>query len=90
MNKSEFINELASECNFTKSYAKEIYESFIDIIKEQLIKGEDVYLQGLGKFSLVQTKERKAYNLVSKQMTKVKPSKKLKFYTSLSFKEFIN
>lgn len=90
MNKNEFITALADRCDLTKVFAKEVYENFIEVLKDGLVKGEDVYLQGFGKFSLVQTKARKAYNLISKQTVKVKPSKKVKFYLSSSFKECIN
>ena len=90
MNKNEFVNELSERLNLSKSFCKKVYDDFIEIIKEALIKGESVSLNSLGVFTLTELKERKGYSLINKNIVKVKGVKKIKFRTSKVFKESVN
>ena len=42
--------ELAERLNITDSAAKKMIREFINIIKEHILSGDEVYLTGLGKF----------------------------------------
>lgn len=90
MNKNEFVNELSERLSLSKNFCKKVYETFIDIIREALIKGESVSLNSLGVFTLTELKERKGYSLINKSIVKIKRVKKIKFRTSKVFKESIN
>ena len=90
MNKNEFVNELSERLSLSKSFCKKVYGSFIEIIKDALIRGESVNLQTLGVLTLTELKERKGYSLINKSIVKIKRVKKVKFRTSKVFKESIN
>lgn len=90
MNKSEFIIELCDRCKLPKTQAKNLYEEFLDILKDKLCKGEEVVFQGFGKFTLVQSKARKGYSVKSKKIINIAPVNRVKFTTALSFKHVIN
>jgi DNA-binding protein HU-beta len=62
MNKQELIEAMATEANLSKADAKRALESFTDIVKKQLKKGEEVRLIGFGTFSVRKRKARKGIN----------------------------
>ncbi len=62
MKKADFIAEIAAKCELSNAKAKEVVEAGINIIKEQLVKKEEVALSGLGTFSTKESKERNGVN----------------------------
>ena len=52
MNKSELINALAAKTEFTKKDAEKSLNAFIEVINENLAKGEKIQLVGFGTFEV--------------------------------------
>lgn len=65
-------------------------DSFIDIIKESLAKGDNVRLNGFGTFDIVQRKEREGVNPKTKETIIIPASKAVKFKVSKALKDTVN
>jgi DNA-binding protein HU-beta len=50
MNKALLAETIAERTGLSKKQAEDVLETFVDIIKEQLITGEEVTLAGFGTF----------------------------------------
>ena len=57
MTKAELVNEIAISTGYDKTSIGVVPESFMEIVKKNVTKGENVYLRGFGSFI---TKTRKA------------------------------
>lgn len=53
MNKTELVAAMAEKAGLTKNDAAKALNAYVDVIREQLQKGEDVALVGFGTFSAV-------------------------------------
>lgn len=51
MNKAELAQVLAEKLNMSKKEAEDMLNTFVDVVIEQLKKGEEVVLTGFGAFS---------------------------------------
>ena len=75
---------LRADC--TKKDALNIINYFIDVLKENVLQGEQVELRGFGTFTKIEREERKIFSNISKKKVDVpaystvlfKPSKTLK------------
>ena len=86
MNKSELVNELSEETNFSKKDIAKVLASFTRIIEKSLRKGDKVSITGFGTYWLSKrparvginpaTKER--INLPAVNVPRFKPGKHLK------------
>lgn len=63
MNKNDFINEVARRCTVAPYVVDEIFNASSGIVVENLLKGTNVDLPGLGKFVLKERKEATYKNL---------------------------
>ena len=52
MTKSEVVNEICKKTGVDKAEALQCVEAFMEVVKESLIKEENVYLRGFGSFIL--------------------------------------
>ncbi len=57
MTKAQLIKELAEKKGIERAKAEAIVEAFMNVVKEQIMKNETVYLRGFGTFA---TKKRAA------------------------------
>ena len=63
MTKSHLIEQIAKEAGVTKTVAKQILNTFLDTISNELVNEEGkVKLSGFGTFSTTQRKARKGRN----------------------------
>lgn len=51
-----------SRPGLTKTQATDAVENFLDLVKESLIKGEDLLLSGFGKFNVKDKRARRGRN----------------------------
>ncbi|KGN74830.1 DNA-binding protein [Porphyromonas macacae] len=79
MNKSEFIAEVAAKAGMTKVDAQKSVNAFIEVIQEQMKKGEKVALLGFGTFSVTQKAARTGINPKTKKAIKIPARKAVKF-----------
>lgn len=76
MTKAEIVNQISESTNIDKLSVLQIVEAFMEVVKESLAKGEDVYLRGFGSFIVKQRAEKTARN-ISKQTSIIIPAHKI-------------
>ncbi|MBY0552751.1 MAG: HU family DNA-binding protein [Candidatus Obscuribacterales bacterium] len=77
MNKAELAGEIAGRTNTTKKAAEEMLGAFIEVVSENLSKGEKVTLVGFGSFLRRERKERETNNPQKKGEKIRVPAKKV-------------
>ena len=68
MTKADIVNEIAKKTGVEKIQIQTIVESFMEEVKESLVKEENVYLRGFGSFIIKKRAEKVARN-ISKNTT---------------------
>ncbi|MBO5850386.1 MAG: integration host factor subunit beta [Paludibacteraceae bacterium] len=76
MTKAEIVNQISESTNIDKLSVLQTVEAFMEVVKDSLAKGEDVYLRGFGSFIVKQRAEKTARN-ISKQTSIVIPAHKI-------------
>ena len=79
MTKADIVSLIASNTNIDKSHVSQTMEEFMDIVKDSLEKGENVYLRGFGTFEIKKRAEKKARN-ISKNTTVIVPAHHIPFF----------
>jgi DNA-binding protein HU-beta len=86
MNKTDLVEVMVSNTDFTKKQAKEAIEEFVTAVTNSLKLGEKVSIPGLGTFSVVQRSARvgrnpqtgATLNIPAKNVVKFSPAADLK------------
>lgn len=52
MTKAEIVNEISKKTGIDKTTALTSVEAFMEVVKDSLAEGENVYLRGFGSFIL--------------------------------------
>lgn len=73
MTKAEVVNEIAKNTGVDKATSLKIVESFMEIVKDSLSSGKNVYLRGFGSFIIKKRAEKTARN-ISKNTTIIIPA----------------
>ena len=76
MTKADIVNEIAKTTGIDKVAVLETVEKFMDVVKDSLANGENVYLRGFGSFIVKTRSEQTARNL-SKGTTIIIPEHKI-------------
>ena len=59
MNKTELVAAMAEQTNLSKKDAEAALKAFIDVVSEELKKGEKVQLVGFGTFEVSEEQQEK-------------------------------
>lgn len=86
MNKNELINEVARKTGLSRRETEVGVQTMLDLIANQLVKGDKVTLTGFGTFDVGKRKDRagvnprtgKPINIPATKMPRFKPSKTLR------------
>ncbi len=89
MNKSEFIEQVASKSGLTKADANRALDAFIETVSKALKKGDTVSLVGFGTFSVKKRAARTGRNPATGETIKIKASKSPAFKPGKAFKDAI-
>lgn len=89
MQKTEFITQIAERSNVSKKQAKQVLDTALNIIAEQLQQGERVVLTGFGTFEVRERRERQGVNPQTKEPMKIEATRTPGFSASNSFKSVI-
>lgn len=73
MTKAELANAVSKDCGLTQVEALAAIESTMKVIKETLLKKENIYLRGFGTFDLKHRAEKTARN-ISQNTTIIVPA----------------
>ena len=76
MTKADIVNEISRSTGLEKAAVLTTIEKFMEVVKETMASGENVYLRGFGSFILKTRKEKTARN-ISKNTTIVIPEHKI-------------
>ena len=87
MTKAEVCSEIARTTGLEKNAVLEVVEKFMDVVKDSLAHGENVYLRGFGSF-IVKTRAEKTARNISKNTALIIPEHKIPaFKPANTFKE---
>ena len=60
MTKADIIKEIQERTNLNRNVIKIVVDNFMDVVKDNMVRGENIYLRGFGTFLLKERKEKKA------------------------------
>ncbi|MCM1153058.1 MAG: integration host factor subunit beta [Muribaculum sp.] len=63
MTKAEIVNEIAKTTGIDKASVLATVEKFMEVVKDSLANGENVYLRGFGSFIIKERAEKTARNI---------------------------
>lgn len=90
MNKGELVTAISEKTNTTKKFAEESLNAFIDVVTEELKKGEKIQLVGFGTFETRKRAARKGRNPQTKEEIKIPASTVPAFKAGKALKEVVN
>ncbi|MDD4848944.1 MAG: HU family DNA-binding protein [Bacteroidales bacterium] len=86
MNKADLISGMAQKTGLTKVDSQKAINAFLELIQENVVKGESVTLIGFGTFSTVKRKARQGEINIQKGNIKVKKTYSLPAKNVVKFK----
>lgn len=89
MNKTELITAIAENAELSKKDSEKALKAFVDVIAEELKKGEKVQLVGFGTFEVSERAAREGRNPQTGQTMVIAASKTPKFKAGKAFKDAI-
>lgn len=66
MTKADIVNEIYEKTGISREDVMSIVEGYMEVVKNSLSKGENVYLRGFGTFGLKLRKQKIARNISAK------------------------
>ena len=90
MNKTELVAAMAKETNLAKKDVEAVLKSCIDVVSEELKKGDKVQLVGFGTFEVSERAAREGRNPQTGATMKIKASKAPKFKAGKALKDMVN
>lgn len=90
MNKTELIAAVAESAEISKKDAEKALKAFVDVVSDELVKGEKVQLVGFGTFEVSERKARDGRNPQTKETIQIPASKAPKFKAGKALKDMVN
>ncbi len=90
MNNSDLADVIASAHGIAKTDARKIVDSVFDAIGDAAAKGEEISLNGFGKFKVKDSPEREGRNPATGETMTIKASRKLSFAAAKAVKDKLN
>jgi DNA-binding protein HU-beta len=90
MNKGELIAALAAKTNLTKKDSENALNAILDVIAENMAKGEKVQLIGFGTFEAKSRPARVARNPRTGESVKIAATKAPSFKAGKALKDIVN
>jgi len=87
MTKADIVNEISKKTGIEKVLVQKSVESFMEIMKDSMIKGNNIYLRGFGSFILKKRAKKTARN-ISKNTTIIIPAHNIPAFKPA--KSFVN
>ncbi len=76
MTKADIVNEISRSTGLERANVLDTIEKFMEVVKESLANGENVYLRGFGSF-IVKTRSEKTARNISQNTTIIIPEHKI-------------
>ena len=90
MNKAELVAAIAAKTELSKKDSEKALKAFIDVVAEELKKGEKVQLVGFGTFEVAKRAAREGRNPQTGKAMKIPASKAPKFKAGKALKDEVN
>ena len=90
MNKTELVAAIAANAELSKKDSEKAVKAFIDVVTEELKKGEKVQLVGFGTFEVSERPAREGINPLTKEKIEIAASKNPKFKAGKALKDVVN
>ena len=89
MNKAELVAAVADRTELSKKDAEKPLKAFVDVVAEELKKGEKIQLVGFGTFEVSERAAREGRNPANGQPMQIAASKATKFKAGKALKDAI-
>lgn len=90
MNKTELVAAVAEKAEVSKKDTEKALKAFVDVVTEELKKGEKVQLVGFGTFEVSERAAREGRNPQTGKTMKIAACKAPKFKAGKALKDAIN
>lgn len=90
MNNSDLADKLATESGLSKADARKTVDALFTAIAEAAAGGEEISLNGFGKFKVKETAAREGRNPATSETIQIAASKKLTFAPAKAVKDKLN
>jgi DNA-binding protein HU-beta len=90
MNNSELAEKIAASQGATKADARKLVDAVFAAIADAAAGGDEISLNGFGKFKVKATPEREGRNPANGETITIKASKKLVFASAKAVKDKLN
>lgn len=90
MNKGEFVEALADRLDIPRTQAERALTGVLEIISEELVKGEKIAFTGFGSFEVSERAARTGRNPQTGATIKIAASKVPKFSAGATLKTVVN
>ena len=90
MNKTELVAAMAANAELSKKDAEKALKAFIDVVTDELKKGEKVQLVGFGTFEVSERPAREGINPQTKKKITIAASNNPKFKAVKALKDVVN
>lgn len=90
MNRTEFVAAIAENAEISKKDAEKAVKAFIDVVADELKKGEKVQLVGFGTFEVSERAAREGRNPQTGETMKIAACKAPKFKAGKALKDAVN
>ncbi|MCI8711734.1 MAG: HU family DNA-binding protein [Ruminococcus sp.] len=90
MNRTEFVAAVAENAEISKKDAEKAVKAFIDVVADELKKGEKVQLVGFGTFEVSTRAAREGRNPQTGETMKIAACKAPKFKAGKALKDAVN
>ncbi len=90
MNKTELVAAIADQAELSKKDAEKAVKAFVDVVTNELKKGEKIQLVGFGSFEVTERAAREGINPLTKKPMSIPASKAPKFKAGKALKDAVN
>ncbi len=90
MNKTELVAAIAEQTELSKKDAEKALKAFINVVTDELKKGEKVQLVGFGTFEISERAAREGRNPLTGAAMSIPASKAPKFKAGKALKDAVN
>ena len=90
MNKAELVAAIADKTELSKKDSEKALKAFIDVVGEELKKGEKIQLVGFGTFEVTERAARTGKNPQTGKEIKIAACKAPKFKAGKALKDAVN
>ena len=90
MNKQELIAAIAEKAEMEKDDAKKALNAFIEVVGDELKKGEKIQIIGFGTFAVSERAAREGRNPQTGETMEIKASRNPKFKAGKALKDSLN